>query len=221
MAVKSVPTGSIASFSLDVRVGKTDVVSKEMRTLALGPTFHGVAAPFEPQAAPAFHAERGQPDPQVLAQAAYDAGVWAMQDGAANRVQMKVLWGGTDQAGNRMVVVRMKMELSDMLLVTWDDESNVPRQETEDIAEPSMPDAPLAFSYVGSGDPRVAVLGAPGDRSAALSFRGRQLAAVALDGTGFASFRVTDVSWLTSPGLVVNLLSPAGNVVKTIPIPAL
>ena len=40
-------------------------------------------------------------------------------------------------------------------------------------------------------------------------------------GTGFASFRLTDDSWLTSPGLAVNLLGPGGNVVKTIPIPAL
>jgi len=221
LAVKAVPTGSIGSLSLVVRVGKSDVVSQEMRTLALSPTFEGASAPFEPQAAPSFAAERGHPDPQVLAQAAYDAGLWAMQDGAANRVQMKVLWGGTDQAGNRMVLTRMKMELSDMLLVTWDDRTGVPRQETESIADPSTPDAPLAFSYVGSGDPRVAVLGAPGDSSAALVFQGTQQSAVPLDSTGFTSFRLTDDSWLTSPGLAVNLLGPAGNVLKTIPIPAL
>jgi len=113
------------------------------------------------------------------------------------------------------------MELSDMLLVTWDDESNVPRQETADIADPSTPDAPQAFSYVGSDGPRVAVLGAPGDRSAALAFQGKQLPAAALDRTGFASFRVADASWLTSPGLAVNLLGPAGSVLNTIPIPAL
>jgi hypothetical protein len=221
IAVKAVATGSIASLRLDVRIGQTDVVSKEMRTLALGPTFQGVGAPFEPEETPSFPSERGHPDPQVLAQAAYDAGVWAVQDGMANRVQMKVLWGGTDQAGNRIVVVRMKMELSDMLLVTWDDESNVPRQETADIADPSTPDAPLAFSYVGSDGPRVAVLGAPGDRTAELAFQGKQLPAVPLDGSGFASFRVADDGWLTSPGLAVGLLGPAGNVVKTIPIPAL
>ena len=75
IAVKSVATGSIASLSLDVRVGRTDVVSKGMRTLALGPTFEGRGAPFEPEEMPSFPAERGHPDPQVLAQAAYDAGV--------------------------------------------------------------------------------------------------------------------------------------------------
>ncbi len=37
MAVKSVPTGSIGSLVLDVRVGKTDVVDRDMQTLALGP----------------------------------------------------------------------------------------------------------------------------------------------------------------------------------------
>jgi hypothetical protein len=131
-----------------------------------------------------------------------------------------VLWGGTDQAANRIVVARMKMELSDLLLVTWDDRTNVPRQETVAIADPSTPDSPLAFSYVGSGDPRVAVLGAPGD-TAALIFQGRQLSAVPLDGTGFTSFQLTDESWLTSPGLTVNLLGHVGNVLKTIPIPAL
>ena len=92
----------------------------------------------------------------------------------ANRVQMKVLWGGADQAGNRLVVVRMKMELSDMLLITWDDHGDVPRQETADIADPSTPDAPLAFSYVGSDGPRVAVLGAPGEQSARSRFTARR-----------------------------------------------
>ena len=221
LAVKAVPTGSIGSLSLVVRVGHSDVVSQGMRTLALGPPFEGASAPFEPQGVPSFAAERGHPDPQVLAQAANDAGLMAMQDGAASRVQMKVLWGGTDQAANRIVVVRMKMELSDVLLVSWEDRTGVPRQETQAIADPSMPDAPLAFSYVGSGDPRVAVLGAPGDSSAALVFQGKQQSAVPLDGTGFTSFQLTDDSWLTSPGLAVNLLGPAGNVLKTIPIPAL
>ncbi len=142
-----------------------------------------------------------------------------MQDDAG--VQMKVLWGGTDQAANRIVVVRMKMELSDVLSVNWEDRAGVPRQETEPIADPSTPDAPLAFSYAGSGDPRVGVLGASGDSKAALVFQGKQLSAVPLDGTGFTSFVLTDESWLTSPGLAVNLLGPGGNVVKTIPIPAL
>jgi len=88
---------------------------------------------------------------------------------------------------------------------------------TEAITDPSVPDAPLAFEY-GYDDPRVAVLGAPGDSAAALSFQGRQVASAGLGRTGFASFPVTDPSWLTSPGLAVNLLGPAGNVLKTIPI---
>ncbi|HEY5455355.1 MAG TPA: hypothetical protein VIJ96_07790 [Acidothermaceae bacterium] len=221
IAVEAVPTGSIRSLSVVARVGQSDVVSQGMQTLALSPTFEGTSAPFEPQGVPSFAAERGDPDPQVLAQAANDAGLMAMQDGSSSRVQMKVLWGGTDQDANRIVVVRMKMELSDVLLVSWEDRAGVPRQETEAIADPSTPDAPLAFSYVGSGDPRVAVLGAPGDSSAALVFAGKQQSAVPLDGTGFTSFRLTDDSWLTSPGLAVNLLGPGGNVVKTIPIPAL
>ena len=221
IAVKAVPTGSIASLSVVARVGQSDVVSHGMRTLALSPTFEGASAPFEPQGVPSFAAERGTADPQVLAQAANDAGLMARQDGPANYVQMKVLWGGTDQAANRIVVVRMKMELSDVLLVSWEDRTGVPRQETEAIPDPSTPDAPLAFSYAGSGDPRVAVLGAPGDSFAALVFQGKQQSAAPLDGTGFTSFQLTDDSWLTSPGLAVNLLGPGGNVVKTIPIPAL
>ncbi len=221
VAVKAVPTGSIGSLSVVARVGQSDVVSQGMQTLALSPTFEGASAPFEPQGVPSFAAERGSPDPQVLAQAANDAGLMARQDGPANYVQMKVLWGGTDQAANRIVVVRMKMELSDVLLVSWEDRAGVPRQETEAIADPSTPDAPLAFSYAGSGSPRVAVLGAPGDSSAALVFAGKQQPAVPLDSTGFTSFRLTDDTWLTSSGLAVNLLGPAGNVVKTIPIPAL
>ena len=221
IAVKAVPTGSIRSLSVVARVGQSDVVSQGMQTLTLGPTFEGVSAPFEPQGVPSFGAERGNPDPDVLTQAANDAGLMARQDGPANYVQMKVLWGGTDQAANRIVVVRMKMELSDVLLVSWEDRTGVPRQETEAIADPSTPDAPLAFSYAGSGDPRVAVLGAPGDSAAALVFQGKQLSVAPLDGTGFTSFQLSDDSWLTSPGLVVNLLSAAGNVVKTIPIPAL
>jgi hypothetical protein len=221
VAVKAVPTGSIGSLSLVVRVGKSDVVSEEMRTLALGPTFQGASAPFEPQAAPSFPVERGQPDPRVLGQAVYNAGLWAMQDGAANRVQMKVLWGGTDQASNRVVVVRMKMELSDMLLVTWDDPTNLSHQKTEAIADPSVPDAPVAFEYGGFDGPLVAVLGGPGDSSAELTFKGSAVPAVPLDGSGFASMRVPELSWLASAGLAVNLLGPAGNVVKTIPIPAL
>jgi hypothetical protein len=221
LAVKAVPTGSIASLSLVVRVGQSDVVSEEMRTLALGPTFQGASAPFQPQAAPSFPAERGQPDPRVLGQAVYNAGLWAMQDGAANRVQMKVLWGGTDQASNRVVVVRMKMELSDMLLVTWDDPTNLSHQKTEAIADPSVPDAPVAFEYGGFDGPLVAVLGAPGDSSAELTFRGSAVPAVPLDGSGFASVRVPELGWLASPGLAVNLLGAGGNVLKTIPIPAL
>ena len=200
-AVKSVPTGSVASFSLDVRLGKTDVVSKEMRTLALGPAFEGASAPFEPQGVPSFAAERGNPNPQVVAQAANDAGLMAREDGPANYVQMKVLWGGTDQAANRIVIARMKVELSDVLLVSWEDRAGVPRQETEPLADPSTPDAPLAFSYAGSGDPRVAVLGAAGDSAAELTFQGKQLASSPLDGTGFTSFLLTDDSWFTSPGL--------------------
>ena len=127
IAVKAVATGSIRSLSVVARVGQSDVVSQGMRTLALGPTFEGASAPFEPQAVPSFAAERGNPDPQVLAQAANDAGLMAMQDGATSRVQMKVLWGGTDQAANRIVVARMKMELSDVLLVAWEDRTGVPR----------------------------------------------------------------------------------------------
>ncbi|HWF40616.1 MAG TPA: hypothetical protein VN683_00905 [Acidothermaceae bacterium] len=221
IAVKAVPTGSIRSLSVVARVGQSDVVSQGMRTLALSPAFEGASAPFEPQGVPSFAAERGDPDPQVLAQAANDAGLMARQDGPANYVQMKVLWGGTDQAANRIVIVRMKMELSDVLLVSWEDRTGVPRQETEAIADPSTPDAPLAFSYAGSGDPRVAVLGAPGDSSAALVFQGKQQPAVPLDSTGFTSFRLTDDTWLTSAGLAVNLLGPGGNVLKTIPIAAL
>ena len=67
-----------------------------MRTLALGPTFEGASAPFEPQGVPSFVAERGHPDPQVLAQAANDAGLMAMQDGAATRVQMNSCVAGTN-----------------------------------------------------------------------------------------------------------------------------
>jgi hypothetical protein len=218
IAVKAVPTGSIASLSVVARVGQSDVMSQGMQTLALGPTFEGASAPFEPQGVPSFAAERGNPAPQVLAQAANDAALMAREDGPANYVQMKVLWGGTDQAANRIVVVRMKVELSDVLLVSSEDRTGVPRQETEDIADPSTPDAPMAFSYAGSGDPRVGVLGAPGDSAAALTFQGKQLASSPLDGTGFTSFLVTDDTWFTYPGLAVELLGPGGNVVKTIPI---
>jgi hypothetical protein len=221
IAVKAVATGSIASLSVVARVGQSDVVSQGMQTLALGPTFEGASAPFEPQGVPSFAAERGNPAPQVLAQAANDAGLMARQDGPANYVQMKVLWGGTDQDANRIVVVRMKVELSDVLLVSSQDRTGVPRQETEDLADPSTPDAPLAFSYAGSGDPRVGVLGAPGDSAAALTFQGKQLASSPLDGTGFTSFLVTDDMWFTYPGLAVELLGPGGNVVKTIPIAVL
>jgi hypothetical protein len=216
-AVESVPTGSVASLRLDARVGKTDVVSTDLPTLTLGPTFDGVAAPFEPLGASSLHAERGQPDPQVLAQAVYFTGLLAWQGGAPDGIQIKVLWGGTDAVRRRIVVVRMKNELSDSLLVSWHDPTDAPRQMTEAITDPSTPDAPLAFEY-GYDDPRVAVLGATGDSGAALAFQGKQVASAALDSTGFASFPVTDPSWLTSPGLAVNLLGPAGNVLKTIPI---
>ena len=134
IAVKEVPTGSIRSLSVVARVGQSDVVRQGMQTLALSPTFEGASAPFEPQGVPSFAAERGNPDPQVLAQAANDAGLMARQDGPANYVQMKVLWGGTDQAANRIVIVRMKMELSDVLLVSWEDRTGVPRQQIEAIA---------------------------------------------------------------------------------------
>ncbi len=181
------------------------------------PTFEGVAAPYEPLGAQSLHAERGEPDPQVLAQEVYYIGLLVLQGGAPNGVQMKVLWGGSDAVQRRMVVVRMKMQLSDVLLISWHDPTDGPRQMTKDMTDPSAPDAPLAFEY-GYDGPRVAVLGTAGDSGAALSFNGRQLATVALDRTGFASFPVTDESWLTSPGLAVNLLGPTGNVLKTIPI---
>lgn len=215
-AATSVPTGSVAALRLDVRVGRTDVVSTDMRTLPLGPTLQGVAAPFEPLGAPSLHAERGQPDPLVLTHAVYFTGLLAWQGGGPDDVQLKVLWGGSDALARRIVVIRMDMELSDTLLVTWEDPADVPRQMIEAIA-PGTPDAPLAFAY-GYDGPRVAVLGTTGDSAATLSFNGKQLAAAALDSTGFASFPVTDVSRLTSPGLAVNLLGPVGNVLKTIPI---
>ena len=71
-------------------------MSTDLPTLTLSPTFDGVAAPFEPLGASPLHAERGQPDPQVLAQAVYFTGLMAMQGGAPNGIQIKVLWGGTD-----------------------------------------------------------------------------------------------------------------------------
>jgi hypothetical protein len=221
VAVKAVAPGTVATLKLDVKVGASEVVSDEMRTLALGPPFRGASAPFEPQAAPTFPVERGQPDPQVLAQAVYNAGLWALQDGIANRVQMKVLWGGADQAGNRIVAVRLKMELSDLLLVTWDNNRGVVAQEAEDLASPSTPDAPVAFTYEGVDGYRIGVLGAAGEHSAALDFNGQQLPAVTFDSTGFASLEVTDDSWLTTNGLGVDLFDPAGHVVARIAVPPL
>jgi hypothetical protein len=221
VAVKAVAPGTVATLKLDVKVGASEVVSDEMRTLALGPPFRGASAPFEPQSAPSFPVERGQPDPQVLAQAVYNAGLWALQDGIANRVQMKVLWGGADQAGNRIVAVRLKMELSDLLLVTWDNDRNVVAQEAEDLAAPSTPDAPIAFTYEGVDGHQIGVLGAAGEHSAALDFNGQQLPAVPLDSTGFASLLVADDSWLTTNGLGVDLFDPAGHVVARIAVPPL
>jgi hypothetical protein len=219
VAVKGVATGSVAALKLDVKVGATDVVNDQMRTLALGPPFEGASAPFEPQAAPSFPVERGQPDPQVLAQAANNAGVWALEDGPANRVQMKVLWGGTDQAGNRIVAVRMKMDLSDLLLVTWETQRDVVAQEGEDLAAPSAPDAPITFIYAGVDNYLVGVLGAPGQRGAALDFNGKRLPAVNLDATGFASLALADDNWLKTAGLGVDLFDAAGHVVARIAVP--
>ena len=138
-------------------------------------------------------------------------------------MRLSFLWAGTDEAGNRLVVARLKMRAFDALLFEWSNDA--PDEGGQYLIDSKLPDAPIAFAYDGVDGIRIGVLapvGANGSTSAsvtsALVVPGEPQWGVEFDSTGFASLALPGVQGLNL-SLNVDLLDNRGHLVEVVPVP--
>jgi hypothetical protein len=220
VALKDVATGSVSTLELHVIAGGQQLELDHMPVINLGtPT---ALAAVHPQ--PSVGVERGQADPVLLAEALQVASVWAQQDPSV-AVRPVVLWGGTDAAGTQLVVLRIKAQTVDVVILEWS--GDAPGLHGEILTHATAPEVPVAFAYRAIDGTRIGVIGSPGATRAVLDFGGKTSAPVALDATGFASFPVTnpspppsnDASSDLEVVAQVQLFDASGHLLETVPEP--
>lgn len=227
IALKQLAAGSSAStLVLDVSVGTARFELKNLPDIDLLPRFAGSITSNGPPAAtplPTPSVERGVPDPTLVTEALQVAATWEKPSPsiAAHPV---VLWGGTDAAGTRLVVLRVDTQVVDLIVLEWS--GDAPGLHGEILIHSTAPEVPVAFAYRALDGTRIGVIGSHGAVRAVLHFDGKVSAPVTLDG-GFASFRVTnpspppsndgasDLDFVAS----VELLDATGRVIATVPEP--
>lgn len=164
---------------------------------------------------PPVTVERGKPDQAVLARALQTEADWARTGELSAGGQAVVLWGGTDSAGEQLVVMRVKtLHLADLLIVAWSD------GDGEYLLPPDLPDYPIGFAYPTKTGARVGVLTPPGVAKAELVEDGVVTGSQPVDATGFASLPVNrPYPALAQRSFVVRLYDAAGRRVSTLPVP--
>lgn len=220
VALKEVATGSVATLELHVIAGGQQLEVDHMPVITLGTPTSLVAV----QAQPSVGVERGQADPVLLAEALHVASVWAAQDRSV-AVQPVVLWGGLDAAGTQLVVLRIKAQTVDVVILEWS--GDAPGLHGEILTHSTSPEVPIAFAYRAVDGTRIGVIASPGATRAVLDFGGKASAPVSLDATGFASFRVTNPSPPPSNDATsdlevvaqVKLFDASGHLLETVPEP--
>jgi len=221
IALEKVSTGSVPTLRLYVIAGGQQLETDHMPVIALGTPAALVALRSQP---PVAAVERGQADPVLLAEALQVATVWAKQDPsvATNPV---VLWGGTDAVGTKLLVLRIKLAIVDVVILEWS--GDAPQVHGEILIHSTAPEVPISFAYRAAGRVRIGVIGPAGAARAVLDFGGKTSAPVALDPTGFASFPLTNPSPPPSNdpanGLdvvaQVRLFDASGHQLETVPEP--
>lgn len=164
---------------------------------------------------PPVTVERGAPDPAVLARAMRIEADWARTGELSAGGQAVALWGGVDDTGQQLVVLRVKtLHLADLLIVAW------PDGDGEYLLAPDLPDYPLGFAYSTPSGPRVGVLAAPGVASARFAEDGVTLGSRPVDATGFTSIAVNSpYQALAQREFAVQLYDAAGRQVSALPVP--
>ena len=195
IAVKDMtgPGSSASGYVVDVTVGTATYTLKDAPDIQLIPRFSGSITSNGPPSSsplPTPNVERGKPDPTLVTEALQVAATWekASPSVAAHPV---VLWGGTDAAGTRLVVLRVDTQVVDLIVLEWS--GDAPGLHGELLIHSAAPEVPVAFSYRALDGVRIGVIGSYGAQRAVLQFDGKASAPVALE-DGFASFAVTNPS---------------------------
>ncbi len=151
------------------------------------------------------------------------AATWEKSSPAVNAHPV-VLWGGTDAAGTKVVVLRVDTQIVDLIVLEWS--GDAPGLHGEILIHSTAPEVPVAFAYRALDGTRIGVIGSHGAVRAVLHYNGKASAPVALD-DGFASFRsrtrrphratTQRAIWRSSAS--VQLLDASGRVIATVPEP--
>jgi len=190
IAVKEMTTGATAaSFVIDVTIGSSTFTIKDAPDIQLRPQFVGAVTSDGPPSAPlpTPPVENGHPDGTLLTEALQDAAVW---EGSNPIVAARpvVLWAGTDAAGTKVVVLRVKTKAYDLMIVEWS--GGAPGDHAEYLVDPGAPDVPVAFAYRSLDGTRLGVIASNGAATVELVGDGATSKPLAFSSTGFASFRV-------------------------------
>jgi len=190
IAVKDMTAGATAaSFVIDVTIGSSTFTIKDAPDIQLRPQFVGSVTSDGPPSAPlpTPPVENGHPDGTLLTEALQDAAVW---EGSNPIVAARpvVLWAGTDVAGTKVVVLRVKTKAYDLMIVEWS--GAAPGDHAEYLVDPSAPDVPVAFAYRALDGTRLGVIASNGAASVELVGDGATSKPIAFSSTGFASFLV-------------------------------
>jgi hypothetical protein len=227
IAVKDMSAGATAdSFVIDVTVGATTYTIKDAPDISLRPQFTGSVTSDGPPAAPlpTPAVVQGHPDSTLLANALTDAAAW---EGSNPIVAARpvVLWAGTDVAGTKLVVLRVKTKAYDLLVVEWS--GAAPGDHAEYLVDAAAPDVPVAFAYRAVDGTRLGVIAAAGAAKVELLGDGANSRPIAFSSTGFASFVVPSPpadpndDGAGALGVVahVQLLDAAGHPVTALSVP--
>jgi hypothetical protein len=227
IAVKQLDEGSSAStLVLDVNVGTEKFELKNLPDIQLRPQFTGSVTSDGPPSAPlpTPSVEQGHPDPTLVTEALEVAATWEKSNPSVPAHPV-VVWGGNDAAGTHLVVLRIKTGVVDLVILEWS--GDAPGLHGEVLMHASAPDEPIAFAYRALDGTRIGVIGSRGATRAVLDFGGKVSSSVALDPTGFASFRVTNPSPPPSNDAAsdleivaqVRLFDAGGHLLESVPEP--
>jgi hypothetical protein len=228
IAVKQLGAGSSAStLVLDVSVGTARFELKNLPDINLVPRFDGSIIRNGPPSSaplPTPGVERGKPDPTLVTEALQDAAAWEKSSPSVPAHPV-VVWGGTDAAGTKLVALRVKTQVVDLIVLEWS--GDAPGLHGEILIHSTAPDVPVAFAYRALDGTRIGVVGSAGAKRAVLTYNGKVSKSVALDATGFASFPVTNPSPPPSNDAAsdleivasVQLFDAGGHLLSTVPEP--
>jgi hypothetical protein len=226
IAVKRMTAGtSASSFVVDVSVGSAKFTVKDAPDIQLKPNFTGSVTSNGPPSRPlpTPPVERGQADQTLLTEALRDAAVW---EGSNPVVAARpvVVWAGVDDAGTKLVVLRVKTKAYDVLVVEWS--GAAPGDHAEYLVDPAAPDVPIAFAYRALDGTRVGVI-APGSSAMVILQAAAESGPYPLDSTGFVSFVFpnpppapnNDASGALGVVAKVQLLNAAGHPIGELSVP--